>query len=141
MAVRRVFGRDPNSQQIFRAEKHERTDFDQPEEDAISRLERGHGFERHRDEVDHDQRDEKPPEEPARAIANGALLENLIKAPPDFLQRRMPACHRVRSFAQALPSAASMAASAASAFEPSGPPACAISGRPPPPLPPNTSEP
>ena len=34
-----------------------------------------------------------------------------------------------------------MAASAASAFDPSGPPACAISGRPPPPLPPSASAP
>src|SRR5579871_2221413 len=39
------------------------------------------------------------------------------------------------------PSAAAMAASAASAFEPSGPPACAMSGRPPPPLPPSASAP
>ena len=34
-----------------------------------------------------------------------------------------------------------MAASAASAFDPSGPPACAMSGRPPPPLPPSASAP
>ncbi len=36
---------------------------------------------------------------------------------------------------------ASIAASAASALEPSGPPACAMSGRPPPPLPPSASAP
>src|SRR3984893_10230892 len=39
------------------------------------------------------------------------------------------------------PSAASIAANAASAFDASGPPACAISGRPPPPLPPSASAP
>ncbi len=39
------------------------------------------------------------------------------------------------------PSAASIALSAASAFDPSGPPACAMSGRPPPPLPPSASAP
>ena len=38
------------------------------------------------------------------------------------------------------PSAASIAFSAASALAPSGPPACAMSGRPPPPLPPSASE-
>ena len=38
---------------------------------------------------------------------------------------------------QAALSRASMASSAASAVEPSGPPACAMSGRPPPPLPPS----
>src|SRR6202453_821317 len=36
---------------------------------------------------------------------------------------------------------ASTAASASFAFSPSGPPACAMSGRPPPPLPPNAAEP
>ena len=41
----------------------------------------------------------------------------------------------------AAPSAASIAFSAASALEPSGPPACAMSGRPPPPLPPSASAP
>ena len=39
------------------------------------------------------------------------------------------------------PIAASIAASAASALAPSGPPACAMSGRPPPPLPPSASAP
>ena len=42
--------------------------------------------------------------------------------------------------AHAAPSAASIAFSAASALEPSGPPACAMSGLPPPPLPPSTSD-
>src|SRR5258708_4810441 len=40
----------------------------------------------------------------------------------------------------ALPIAFSIADSAASALEPSGPPACAMSGRPPPPLPPSASD-
>src|SRR5713226_9299042 len=39
------------------------------------------------------------------------------------------------------PRAPSIALRAASAFEPSGPPACAMSGRPPPPLPPSASAP
>ena len=53
-------------------------------------------------------------------------------APRDAVPRTRP---------QAAASAASMAASAASALAPSGPPACAMSRRPPPPLPPSFSAP
>ena len=51
---------------------------------------------------------------------------------------RMSVGTRVKAYA---PSAASIAFSAASALAPSGPPACAMSGRPPPPLPPSASAP
>ena len=50
------------------------------------------------------------------------------------LHRALP-----RRLAQAPPIAFSIAESAASALAPSGPPACAMSGRPPPPLPPSAS--
>src|SRR5262245_65985955 len=50
--------------------------------------------------------------------------------------------HRDRGGSDQLPpSAPSIALSAASAFEPSGPPACAMSARPPPPFPPSASAP
>src|SRR3954467_3528907 len=67
------------------------------------------------------------------------MLEQFVEPVPQVgVAQRTPApdgCH-----GYALPIAFSIADSAAFALAPSGPPACAMSGRPPPPLPPSASE-
>src|SRR5262249_10051299 len=80
---------------------------------------------------------------------DGAIVSPLARSeisphhpPPQPSPTRGEGAHRDRGGSdQPPPSAPSMALSAASALEPSGPPACAISARPPPPLPPSASAP
>src|SRR5207344_65324 len=99
------------------------------------------GFERDREQIGDDQDGKKPVNRPADAVAHRPLFEYLISAPAQ-------ACEAIACHAATIPlpecqppSAASIALSASSAFDPSGPPACAMSGRPPPPLPPSASAP
>src|ERR1700684_170834 len=86
---------------------------------------------------------ETPPAHPYEQRHAGApcrgTLRNRRRRHDRQAVARQPAPHTNRG--TYAPSAASIAARAASAFEASGPPACAMSGRPPPPLPPSASAP
>src|ERR1035441_3796509 len=142
---------------VFDREHDERDDFDQIECERIARAVFRHRLERDRDQIEQDEQHQQPIDDDAHGVAHRALFEDLIDPPPQF--RDPDACHGARTlmvpetltvqcrstagFALDQPpeSAASIALSASSALEPSGPPACAMSGRPPPPMPPSTSAP
>src|SRR5262249_16642540 len=109
---------------------------DEGEGSGVARFVARYRFERDRHQIDDDQEHKKSVDQGADAIANRALLEHMIDAPTQILE--VVACHVIAPYCA---SAASIAFSAASAFDPSGPPACAMSGRPPPPFPPSASAP
>src|SRR5450830_1057368 len=157
MLVWPMLDRAPQPQAIFDREDDERKILDQSEDELIARADLRHRFERDRDQITQDQNDQQPVDHAAETVARRTLIEDQIDAPAQFLD--LVACHgagtllvsrtlliqyalaAVITLDQAPVSAVSTALSAASALEPSGPPAWAMSGRPPPPLPPRASAP
>src|SRR6185312_5537459 len=148
--IRRVFRCDPDAQKIFDRERDERYGFNRPEEKPVAALDRRHRFQRDRRKIDDDQDHQKPVDDQGNALADRARLQNLVDGMTKRARSRLRGCsgrpphasprsdwRNSRIYAE--PIASAIAFSAASAFEPSGPPACAMSARPPPPFPPRAS--
>src|SRR5690242_758915 len=161
----------PEPRKIFQPERGDRADLDGREQRPEFGVELGHRSEDHRQHVDDDDRDDQPDEARADRIRQMVVLQQLVEpvpqigiamrmlarngrhrlcplalllgnrgASPILAERRGRGLRRLKR-TQAPAMAFSIADSAASALAPSGPPACAMSGRPPPPLPPSTSAP
>src|SRR6476661_6033790 len=141
MLMRSVLDCTPHPQAVFNREDDQRKKFHDRKTCGVALRVLGDGFERDRDQIGDDQDDKKPVDRLVDAVAYRPLLEYLINAPAQASEAM--ACHvaTIPLFECQPPSAASIALSASSAFDPSGPPACAMSGRPPPPLPPSASAP
>ena len=91
--MRAVLDGAPQPQPVFDREGGERDVFDQRERRRVTFLILGHRFERDRDQVDHDERDQQPVDGGAEPVADRALLEHLVDAPakcPNHV-----ACHAV----------------------------------------------
>src|SRR3981189_2013058 len=129
----------PQPRSLFHPKPRHRTNFDDGEHFPETRGELGHRRQDHRHDVNDDDANDQPDEARADRIRQVIVFKQLVEAiPPIRVARSSPAWgdrHR-----QELPIAFSIAVSAAVALAPSGPPACAMSGRPPPPLPPSASE-
>ncbi len=80
VAVGPVLGRGPQPQQVFDAEDDERDDLDGIEGDGIAAAERRQRFQRHRDQIDDDERDQDAVDPAAQAVADRALLEQQVDA-------------------------------------------------------------
>src|SRR6187399_282355 len=141
MLMRSVLDCTPHPQAVFNREDDQRKKFDDRKTCGVALRVLGDGFERDRNQIDHNQADKKPIDRLVDAITHGPLFEYLINAPAQASEAI--ACHVATIPLPECqpPSAASIALSASSAFDPSGPPACAMSERPPPPLPPSASAP
>src|SRR6185312_6041017 len=141
MLMRPVLDRTPDAEAVFDCEYNEREKFDDGKDRGVPIFVLRDGFERDRNQIDHNQADKEPIDRLVDAITHGPLFEYLINAPAQASEAI--ACHVATIPLPECqpPSAASIALSASSAFDPSGPPACAMSGRPPPPLPPSASAP
>ena len=85
--VRPVLDRGPQPQDIFDGEDDERDVFDQIENELVARAVVRHRFERHGDEVDDDEANQQPVDEAAGAVADRALLEHHVDAPPQLFDR------------------------------------------------------
>ena len=86
MPVRPVLDRAPQPQAIFDREHDQREIFDQVEGQRIARAVVRHRFQRDRDQIDQDERDQQPVDDDAHAAAHRALLEDQIEAPPHLFK-------------------------------------------------------
>src|SRR3981189_2201352 len=129
----------PQPRSLFHPKPPHRANFDDGEPFPETRRELGHRRQDHRHDVNDDDANDQPDEARADRIRQVIVFKQFVEPIPQIrVAQSLPAWggrHR-----QALSIAFSIAASAAAALAPSGPPACAMSGRPPPPLPPSASE-
>src|SRR5882762_8027623 len=129
----------PQPRGIFEPKRRHRANFDDGEQPPETRVELGHRRQDHRHDVNDDDANDQPDEARADRIRQVIVLKQFVEPIPQIrVAQSSPAWggrHR-----QALPIAFSIAVNAAAALAPSGPAACAMSGRPPPPLPPSASE-
>ncbi len=85
MAVRSMLDGHPQPQGVFDGEHDKRENFDQNEGERVTRAVFRDRFDRDRDQVDQDERDQQPVDRHAGAVADRALLEDLIDAAAQFV--------------------------------------------------------
>src|SRR5262249_29978437 len=138
--ARRMARHRPQPRRIFQRERDHGEDRDRSEQGAEPRVELRHRGEHHHQHVEHDDGDDDADEARSGRIGQGIVLQQFIEAIPQIgIAKPTPARNEAHGpYAPIM--AFSIAESAAAALAPSGPPACAMSGRPPPPLPPSASE-
>src|SRR5215217_3832346 len=134
---RHVLDRRPQAQGILGRESGDRQDLEGPKRGAEAILDRGNRLDHNRDHVQQHERDQ--------AVVDDLVPERLDRGVEELVNPPAQTAPRAARFGSgrrhAAASAASTACSAASAWAPSGPPAWAMSRRPPPPLPPSFSAP
>ena len=92
--ARRMLDSHPQPQQIFDREHDQRKQLDGVEPDRVAGRQLRHRFERDRHEIDHDEQNEQAVEEDTGLVADRALLEDLVDAPPEMFRRaRLPSQH------------------------------------------------
>src|SRR3984893_7325852 len=136
---RRVAGHAPQPGGVFQRKHRHRANLDDGKQPAETRVEFRHRRQDHRQHVDDDDGNDQPHEARADRIRQVIVFEQFVEPVPQ-IRVVQPGPARKDLHSQPLPIAFSIAASAALALAPSGPPACAMSGRPPPPLPPSASD-
>ncbi|MDP1908978.1 MAG: hypothetical protein Q8K85_11810 [Hyphomicrobium sp.] len=90
-----MLDRRPHPQSVFNREDDQRKILDRVECPRVTRGDRGHRFERDRNQIDQDQSDQKPVGDYANALANRALFEGEIDVPAQVVHRK--ACHAASS--------------------------------------------
>src|SRR5512144_807675 len=91
MLMRPVLDCTPDAEAVFDCEYNEREKFDDGKDSGVPLFVLRDGFERDRNQIDHDQGDEEPIDRPVDAITHGPLFEYLINAPAQASE--VNACH------------------------------------------------